>query len=103
MEFHPSQIPISKTFEIDDEIKTPEIGSEMIRLGFSSQKGGFRVIMTKEKNTAKKIGFTLMNELNLGLRKAKQECDVRYWIYSYDQDHFAMVLISSKVFDKLGL
>ncbi len=102
MDFHPSQIPISKTFEIDDERKAPDIALEMVKLGFSSQKGAFRVIMTKEKNTAKKIGFTVMNELNLGLRKAKQERDVRYWIYSYDQDHFAMVLISSRVLSDLG-
>lgn len=102
MEFHPSQIPISKTFEIDEDLKAGEIVSEMIRLGFASQKGAFRVIMTKEKSTAKKIGFTIMNELNFGLRKAKQERDVRYWIYNYDQDHFAMVLISSKVLESLG-
>lgn len=102
MEFHPSQIPITKTFEIDTEAKAPEVACQMISLGFATQKGGFRVIMSKDKNTAKKIGFTLMNELNFGLRKAKQERDVRYWIYSYDQDHFAMVLISSRVLGDLG-
>ena len=103
MEFHPSQIPITKTFELETEQKAPEVASEMVRLGFATQKGAFRVIMIKDKNTAKKIGFTIMSELNLGLRKAKQERDVRYWIYSYDPDHYAMVLISSKVFDGLGL
>jgi len=103
MEFHPSQIPVTKTFEVENEIRAPEIAAEMVRLGFASQKGGFRIIMTKENRTAKKIGFTIINEINLGLRKAKQERDVRYWIYSYDQDHFAMVLISSKVFNDLGL
>ncbi|MGI0101619.1 MAG: hypothetical protein ACREA7_03370 [Nitrosotalea sp.] len=102
MEFHPSQIPISKTFEIESEIKASEIVSEMIKLGFTAQKGGFKVIMTKDKDVAKKIGFTIMNELNLGLRKAKQERDVRYWIYNHDQDHFAMVLISSQVLSSLG-
>ncbi len=103
MDFHPSQIPITKTFELDNELKAADIATEMIKIGFSSQKGGFRVIMTKEKNTAKKIGFTIMNELNLGLRKAKQERDVRYWVYSYDQDHFAMVLIGSRVLNNLNL
>lgn len=103
MDFHPSQIPITKTFEVYDERKAADIASEMVKMGFSSQKGGFRVIMTKEKSTAKKIGFTLMNELNFGLRKAKQERDVRYWVYSYDQDHFAMVLISSKALNDLDL
>jgi hypothetical protein len=102
MEFHPSQIPISKTFEVENEISAPEIAAEMVKLGFSAQKGGFKVIMTKDKNVAKKIGFTIMNELNIGLRKTKQERDVRYWIYSHDQDHFAMVLISSRVLSSLG-
>ncbi len=102
MEFHPSQIPISKTFEIDDEHKAAYVALEMVKIGFSSQKGAFRVIMTKEKNIAKKIGFTIMNELNMALRKAKQERDVRYWVYSYDQNHFAMVLISSRVLSDLG-
>lgn len=102
MEFHPSKIPISKTFQAKNEHEAPDIVAEMVRLGFGMQKGAFRVIMTKDKSVAKKIGFTIMNELNLGLRKAKQERDVRYWIYSYDSDHYAMVLISSKVFDALG-
>ena len=102
MEFHPSQIPISKTFEVDSERKAPEIAAEMVKLGFSSQKGGFKVIMTKDKNIAKKIGFTIINEINLGLRRTKQERDIRYWIYSHDNDHFAMVLIRSKVLTELG-
>jgi len=102
MEFHPSKIPISKTFQAKNEHEAPDIAAEMVKLGFGMQKGAFRVIMTKDKSVAKKIGFTIMNELNLGLRKAKQERDVRYWIYSYDTDHYAMILISSKVFDALG-
>jgi len=102
MEFHPSQIPISKTFEIKNEMMAPEISAEMVKLGFSAQKGGFKVIMTKDKEVARKIGFTIMSELNQDLRKAKQERDVRYWIYSHDQDHFAMVLISSRVLSSLG-
>jgi hypothetical protein len=103
MDFHPSQIPITKTFQIDDEHKAPDLAAQMVQLGFAGQKGGFRVIMTKDKSTAKKIGFVIMNELSLGLRKTNQERDVRYWIYSHDIDHYAMVLISSKVFDSLGL
>ena len=102
MDFHPSQLPISHSFQIDDERKAPYMAAEMIRLGFAAQKGAFRVIMTKEQKSAKKIGFTIMNELNFGLRKAKQERDVRYWIYSHDADHYAMVLISSKVMSELG-
>lgn len=102
MDFHPSQLPVAHSFQIDDEQKAPDLAAEMVRLGFATQKGAFRVIMTKEQKSAKKIGFTIMNELNFGLRKAKQERDVRYWIYSYDADHYAMVLISSKVMGELG-
>ena len=102
MDFHPSQLPVAHSFQIDDERKAPDMAAEMVRLGFAAQKGAFRVIMTKEQKSAKKIGFTIMNELNFGLRKAKQERDVRYWIYSHDADHYAMVLISSKVMSELG-
>ncbi len=102
MDFHPSQLPVIQSFQIDEERKASDIADQMVRLGFASQKGAFRVIMKKEQKTAKKIGFTILNELNLGLRKAKQERDVRYWIYSYDTDHYAMILISSKVMEKLG-
>lgn len=102
MDFHPSQLPIAHSFQIDDEQKAQDLAEQMVRLGFSAQKGAFRVIMTKEQKTAKKIGFTIMNELNFGLKKAKQERDVRYWIYSYDAGHYAMVLISSRVMEELG-
>ncbi|TLX66716.1 MAG: hypothetical protein E6L02_04505 [Thaumarchaeota archaeon] len=102
MEFHPSQIPVSKTFEITDEYQVTDVASEMVKLGFNVQSGAFRVLMTKDKKEARKIGFTIMNELNFGLRKTNQERDVRYWIYIYDKEHYAMVLISSKVFQELG-
>ena len=102
MDFHPSQLPVVQSFQIEDERKATSLADQMVRMGFASQKGAFRIIMTKEQKTAKKIGFTVLNELNLGLRKAKQERDVRYWIYSFDIDHYAMVLISSKVMEQLG-
>ena len=102
MEFHPAQLPISQTFQVNDEGKAPEITQQMVKLGFASQKGAFRIIMTKEKSAAKKIGYTILNELSLGLKKTKQERDIRYWIYSHDAEHYAMVLISSKVLDGLG-
>ncbi len=102
MEFHPSQLPIGKTFEVNDESQAAQAASEMIKIGFVTQKSAFRVLMTKEKDAAKKIGFLIINEINFGLRKAKQERDVRYWIYHYDESHYAMVLISSKILQDLG-
>jgi len=102
MEFHPSQIPVSKTFQIDDEYQATDIASDMVKLRFNAQTGAFRVLMTNDKKIAKKIGFTIMSELNFGLRKTNQERDIRYWIYTYDKEHYAMVLISSKVLQQLG-
>jgi len=102
MNFHPSQLPILKTFEINDESQVSDAVSEMIMLGFSNQKGAFKVLMTNEKDLAKKIGFLIMNEINFGLRKTKQERDVMYWIFHHDKSHYAMILISSKVFNELG-
>lgn len=102
MEFHPSQLPVAHSFTIEDERKSGEVAEQMVKMGFALQKGAFKVIMTKEQKVAKKIGFTIMNELNFGLRKTKQERDIRYWIYSNDKDHYAMVLISSKVMQELG-
>jgi len=102
MDFHPSQLPILKTFQIVNELQASDAASDMIKLGFSSQKGAFRVLMTNEKDLAKKIGFLIINEINFGLRKTKQERDVMYWIYYHDKSRYAMVLISSKVFHELG-
>jgi len=102
MEFHPSQLPVSKTFEVRDEVQASQAVAEMVKLGFAGQKSAYRVLMTNDKNIAKKIGFVIMDELNFGLRKTKQERDVMYWIYHYDSLHYAMVLISSKVLQELG-
>ncbi len=102
MDFHPAQLPILKTFEINDESQVSNAVSEMIKLGFSNHKRALRVLITKEKDLAKKIGFLIMNEINFGLRKTNQERDVMYWIYHHDKSRYAMVLISSKVFHELG-
>ena len=103
MDFHPSQLPILKTFEVNNELQASDAALEMVKLGFSNQKSAFRVLMVNEKDLAKKIGFLIMNEINFGLRKTKQERDVMYWIYHHDKSRYAMVLISSKVFHELGL
>ena len=103
MDFHPSQLPILKTFKVDNELQASDAASEMVKLGFSNQKSAFRVLMINEKDLAKKMGFLIMNEINFGLRKTKQERDVMYWIYHHDKSRYAMVLISSKVFHELGL
>lgn len=103
MEFHPSQIPIIKTYEIKDVKAASESALDMIGIGFEGQKGGFKVLMPKEEKIAKRIGFTVTTELNFMLRKQNQERNLRYWTYHHDKENYAIVLISGNVFDSLGL
>ncbi len=102
MEFHPSKIPIEKTFEAKDEKDASEAAEEIVKMGFSNQKTGYKVLMPKESKTAKRIGYIVTTSINMGLRQTKQEREIRYWTYHHDDNHYAIVLISSKVFEELG-
>ncbi|MGI0004543.1 MAG: hypothetical protein ACREAX_04515 [Candidatus Nitrosotenuis sp.] len=103
MEFHPSQIPIVKTFVVKDEKTAYDSAVEMVSLGFENQKGGYKVLMPKQEKLAKRIGLTVTTEINYKLRQTNQERNLRYWTYHQDDENYAIVLISSNVFDKLGL
>ncbi len=103
MEFHPSRIPIAKTFEVKDEKDASEAAEEMVRLGFTNIKEGYKVILPKESKLAKRMGYIVTTSINYGLRHTNQERDIRYWTYHHDKDHYAIVLISSRILDELGL
>ncbi|HEY7367554.1 MAG TPA: hypothetical protein VH562_03745 [Nitrosopumilaceae archaeon] len=102
MEFHPSQIPTAKIFDVKDEKDAEGASEEMVKLGFSNLKMGYKVLMPKDSKIAKRIGYIITTSINNGLRQTNQERDLRYWTYHHDKDHYAIVLISSKVFDDLG-
>lgn len=102
MDFHPSNLPIEKTFQVKDEKAASDAAEEMVRLGFSERKNGFKVLMPKEKKIAKRIGYTITTTVNFGLRKNNQERDIKYWIYHHNEDNYAIVLISSRVLESLG-
>lgn len=101
MEFHPSRLPISKTFDVKDEKDASDAAEEMVKLGFSNRKDGFKVIMPKEKKLAQRIGYIVTTSVNVGLRKTNQDRNVRFWTYHHDESHYAIVLIGSHVFDDL--
>ncbi|MEX0656489.1 MAG: hypothetical protein WD154_02950 [Nitrosopumilaceae archaeon] len=103
MEFHPSQIPVVKVFDIKDEKDAEDAVEEMIRTGFSNQKKGYKVLFPKDNQVAKRIGYIVTTGVNFGLRKINQEQDIRYWTYHHDKEHYAIVLISTKVYDELNL
>ena len=102
MEFHPSKLPISKTFDVKDEKAASEAAEEMVNLGFTNRKEGFKVTMPKEKKLAQRIGFIVTTGVNVGLRKTKQDRNVRFWTYHQDEEHYAIVLIGAQAFEELG-
>jgi hypothetical protein len=102
MEFHPSLIPTEKTYDVKDEKQAEDVVQEMVKIGFTKNKMGYKVLMPKEQKTAKRIGYIITTGINYGLRQTKEERDIRYWTYHHDKDHYALVLISSRIFDELG-
>lgn len=102
MEFHPSNLPIAKIFELLDEKGASDAAEEMIRLGFENRKDGFKVLMPKDSKLAKRIGYIMTTNINYGLSQKNQERNIRYWTYHHDKDHYAIVFISSQVLEELG-
>ena len=48
MEFHPKDLPIFKIYDLKDEKDATEAVDDMVNLGFSNRKEGFKVLMPKE-------------------------------------------------------
>ncbi len=101
MDFHPKDLPISKTYNLTNEGEVSEAVDDMVRMGFRGREDGFKVLMPKESKTAKRIGYMVTTGVTHGLRKKNEVRDVRYWTYHHDKDHYAIVLISSSVLDSL--
>ena len=96
-------IPIIKTFDLKDEKDAYDAAEEMVSIGFYKEKKGFKVLMSKEsKKTAKRIGYIITTSVTTDLKKAGQERDIQYWTYHHDKEHYAIVLVSSKVVQELG-
>ncbi len=102
MEFHPSNLPIAKVFELSDEKGASDAAEEMVRLGFENRKDGFKVLMPKNSKLAKRIGHIMTTSINYGLSQKNQERNIKYWTYHHDKDHYAIVFISSQVLEELG-
>jgi len=102
MDFHPKNLPISKTYDLKDEKDAMEAVKDMVKLGFENRKEGFKVLMPKESRIAKRIGYTVTTGVTQGLRKKNEIRDIKYWTYHHDDDHFAIVLISNNTLTELG-
>ena len=103
MDFHPSQIPIAKIFDIKDEKDASDAAHEMVKIGFTSEDKGFKVIMPKDnERKAKRMGYTITTTVTFALRQTDQDRNVKYWTYHEDKDHYAIVFVNYKVLEKLG-
>lgn len=102
MEFHPKDLPVAKTYDLKDIKDASDAVEDMVKLGFNNRKEGFRVLMPKESKLAKRIGYTVTTGVTYGLRQKKEIRDIKYWTYHYDENHYAIVLISSKGLTELG-
>lgn len=100
-EFHPSKLPVCRTFDVKDVEGAHEAAAEMVREGFEGHKEAFKVLMPKETRLAKRIGYAVTTSVNTGLRTSGQHRDVRYWTYHHDDTHYAIVFVSSKAVGNL--
>ncbi len=102
MDFHPKDLPISKTYDLKDEKDAAEAVEDMVKLGFENRKEGIKVLMPKESKLAKRIGYTVTTGVTQGLREKNEVRDIRYWTYHHDEEHYAIVLISNTTLTELG-
>ena len=102
MDFHPKDLPISKTYDLKDEKDALEAVEDMVKLGFKNRKEGFKVLMPKESKLAKRIGYAVTTGVTQGLRQKNEIRDIKYWTYHHDDEHFAIVLISNASLTELG-
>ena len=102
MEFHPKDLPISKTYDLQNEEDAVKAIEDMVQLGFKEKKEGYKVLMPKETKIAKRIGYTVTTGITKGLREKNETRDVKYWTYHHDDEHFAIVLIDNSVLEELG-
>ncbi|MFQ5920471.1 MAG: hypothetical protein ACE5JV_00460 [Nitrososphaerales archaeon] len=100
MEIHPSQIPISQFFDVKGYSEAWAVIAKMLSMDFSSETG-FKILLPKDKNLAKRIGYTIVNELNRGLRHKGYHHKILYFVYHHDAEHYAIVLASEESVAKL--
>ena len=101
MDFHPKDLPVFKIYDLKNVKDASEAVEDMVNLGFSNRKEGFKVLMPKETKLAKRIGYSVTTGINYELRKRNEVRDIKYWTYHFDNDHYAIILISNKVLEEL--
>lgn len=86
MDFHPNDLPISKTYDLKDEKDASDAVDDMVKLGFRDKNEGFKVLFPKESKTAKRIGYTVTTGVTHGLKQKKK-------FQTYDIGHTTTMMI----------
>ena len=102
MDFHPKELPISKTYDLKNEKDPTNAVEDMVNIGFEGKREGFKVLMPKESKLAKRIGYTVTTGITHGLRQKNKNRDIKYWTYHHDDEHYAIVLINNSALSELG-
>ena len=102
MDFHPKDLPISKTYDLKDEKDAIDAVNDMVKNGFRDKKEGVKILMPKDSKLAKRIGYSVTTGVTHGLRQKNEIRDIRYWTYHHDEEHYAIVLISNTTLTRLG-
>ena len=102
MDFHPKELPISKTYDLKNEKDATDAVEDMVNIGFEGKREGFKVLMPKESKLAKRIGYTVTTGITHGLRQKNKNRDIKYWTYHHDDEHYAIVLINNSALSELG-
>ena len=95
-------IAIKDALVLKDEKEAYDSDEILLQSGFYKNKKGFKVLMSKASDKiAMRSGYIVTTTVTSGLRKENQHRDIRYWTYHHDKEHYAIVLVSSTVFEEL--
>jgi len=68
----------------------------MLAVRFSKETA-FKILIPKDQNLARRLGYIIVNELNKGLRVRQYRHNMRYFVYHNDPEHYAIVIASEEV------
>ncbi len=91
---HPSQVPVIHSFIVNDVRDAIDAVDIMLQLYEQHNTVRFRILLPKA-NTARSIGYILLNELNLRIRYTFKG-NIRYIVYHHDSNHYALLLLDDE-------
>ncbi|MFN4336127.1 MAG: hypothetical protein ACK4FV_00905 [Candidatus Nitrosocaldus sp.] len=87
----PSEVPVIHSFIVNDVREAIDAVDNMLQLYEQHNTVRFRILLPKADN-AKRIGYILLNELNLRIRHTFKG-NIRYIVYHHDSNHYALLLL----------